>query len=344
MIYFRADMNETIATGHIMRCLSIADAAREAGEESCFIVADENACALLKERGYEFRVLHSDWRNLDDEIDELADLISKESIGVLLVDSYMASHNYLEALNKLCKVVYMDDLYKEAYPVSAVIYYDACEEKEVYLNRYNHLNTSVYYGYEYAPLRKEFSGLKHANFNNPGEQNLLILSGGSDPEHFIKTVLREIDINEYKKVFAVCGRYSEDYLELAKTYMNSERVEVLQNVSNLWEYMIKADVCISAAGNTAYELMAAGTPTILYTMSKEQEPAAKTISKNAGIFYAGSLKEKGVYEKIKMGLMDLMKERTVLQQESERLQSIIDGKGSGRIARILLDISNSRER
>ena len=337
MIYFRADMNETIATGHIMRCLSIADAAREAGEESCFIVADENACALLKERRYEFRVLHSDWRNLDDEIDMMADLISKESIGVLLVDSYMAGHDYLKSLNKLCKVVYIDDLYEGAYPVSAVINYDACENREIYMERYRDSGTAVYYGYDYAPLRTEFSQLTHAPFNNPGEQNLLILSGGSDPEHFIKTVLREIDINEYKKVFAVCGRYSEDYLELAKTYMNSERVEVLQNVSNLWEYMIKTDVCISAAGNTAYELMAAGTPTILYTMSKEQEPAAKTLSKNAGIFYAGSLKEKGVYEKIKMGLVDLMKEKAVLQQESERLRAIIDGNGSARIARLLMD-------
>lgn len=337
MIYFRADMNETIATGHIMRCLSIADAVREAGEESCFIVADENACALFKERGYEFRVLHSDWRNMDDEIDMMADLISKESIEVLLVDSYMAGHNYLDSLNKLCNVVYIDDLYKEAYPVSAVINYDACEEKEVYLNRYSHLNTGVYYGYEYVPLRKEYSGLKHAQFNNPREQNILILSGGSDPEHFIKTILRKIDISEYKKVFAVCGRYSEDYVELLKTYMDSERVEVLQNISNLWEYMIKADVCISAAGNTAYELIAAGTPTILYTMSKEQEPAAKTLSKNARIYYAGSLKEAGVYEKIKTGLKDLMKEKTVLQQESERLRAIIDGNGSNRIARLLMD-------
>lgn len=337
MIYFRADMNETIATGHIMRCLSIADAVREAGEESCFIVADENACALLKERGYEFRVLHSDWRNLDKEIDKMAKLITKEGIEVLLVDSYMAGHNYLDSLNKLCNVVYIDDLYKEAYPVSAVINYDACDEKEVYLNRYSHLNTDVYYGYEYVPLRKEYSGLKHAQFNNPREQNILILSGGSDPEHFIKTILRKIDISEYKKVFAVCGRYSEDYVELLKTYMDSERVEVLQNISNLWEYMIKADVCISAAGNTAYELIAAGTPTILYTMSKEQEPAAKTLSKNARIYYAGSLKEAGVYEKIKTGLKDLMKEKTVLQQESERLRAIIDGNGSNRIARLLMD-------
>lgn len=338
MLYFRADMNETIATGHIMRCLSVADAAREAGEESCFIVADENACKLLDERGYRYIVLNSDWSDLNKETDRMVELISKENIKSLLVDSYKASYDYLKILNEHTKVAYLDDLYKEAYPVSAVINYDACEKKKVYLNRYSNLNTSVYYGYEYAPLRKEFSGLKHATFNNPGEQNLLILSGGSDPEHFIKNVLREIDVNDYKKVFAVCGRYSVDYAELLKTYMDSERVEVLQNVSNLWEYMIKADVCISAAGNTAYELMASGTPTILYTMSKEQEPAAKTLSKNAGIIYTGSLKEEGVYEKIKIGLTDLMKEKAVLQQESDRLKAIIDGNGSGRIAKILMGL------
>ena len=338
MLYFRADMNETIATGHIMRCLSIADAAREAGEESCFIVADENACGLLAERGYKYVVLNSDWSDLNKETSRMVELISKENIKSLLVDSYKASYDYLKILNEHTKVAYLDDLYKKAYPVSVVINYDACEEKKVYLNRYSNLNTSVYYGYEYAPLRKEFSGLKHATFNNPGEQNLLILSGGSDPEHFIKNVLREIDVNDYKKVFAVCGRYSVDYVELLKTYMDSERVEVLQNVSNLWEYMIKADVCISAAGNTAYELMASGTPTILYTMSKEQEPAAKTLSKNAGIIYTGSLKEEGVYEKIKIGLTDLMKEKAVLQQESDRLKAIIDGNGSARIAKILMGL------
>ena len=38
-IYIRADMNEIIATGHIMRCLSIADAAREQGVKTIFIVA-----------------------------------------------------------------------------------------------------------------------------------------------------------------------------------------------------------------------------------------------------------------------------------------------------------------
>ena len=50
-IYIRADMNEVIATGHIMRCLSIADAAKEMGKETVFIVADEKPIEILKKRG-----------------------------------------------------------------------------------------------------------------------------------------------------------------------------------------------------------------------------------------------------------------------------------------------------
>ena len=48
MLYIRTDMNEQIATGHIMRCISIADALTVAGEAVTFILADEQAVDLLK--------------------------------------------------------------------------------------------------------------------------------------------------------------------------------------------------------------------------------------------------------------------------------------------------------
>ncbi len=40
MLYIRTDMNPSIATGHMMRCLSIADAAASLGEDVTFILAD----------------------------------------------------------------------------------------------------------------------------------------------------------------------------------------------------------------------------------------------------------------------------------------------------------------
>ena len=68
MLYIRTDMNDKIATGHIMRCLSIANAVREYGEETIFILADEQAVEILKMQQYEYIVLHTKWDQMDSEL------------------------------------------------------------------------------------------------------------------------------------------------------------------------------------------------------------------------------------------------------------------------------------
>ena len=52
-LYFRVDMNDEIATGHVMRCLSIADELKIQGISSTFISADDNPKVLINSRGYE---------------------------------------------------------------------------------------------------------------------------------------------------------------------------------------------------------------------------------------------------------------------------------------------------
>ena len=48
MLYIRTDMNHTIATGHVMRCLAIADAAKSIGEEVTFLLADRQAEEIVQ--------------------------------------------------------------------------------------------------------------------------------------------------------------------------------------------------------------------------------------------------------------------------------------------------------
>ena len=49
MIWIRADANREIGTGHVMRCLSIAAALKQKGEQVCFLTADEAALPLLQD-------------------------------------------------------------------------------------------------------------------------------------------------------------------------------------------------------------------------------------------------------------------------------------------------------
>ena len=50
MFYIRADGNEKIGMGHIMRCLTVADALRKQGEEVLFLTADEKPVKFIEER------------------------------------------------------------------------------------------------------------------------------------------------------------------------------------------------------------------------------------------------------------------------------------------------------
>ena len=58
-VWIRADGNEQIGTGHVMRCLAIAEALEAAGVPVCFVMADDAATQLVKSRGKKVRILHT---------------------------------------------------------------------------------------------------------------------------------------------------------------------------------------------------------------------------------------------------------------------------------------------
>ena len=71
MIYIRADANEYIGTGHIMRCLSIARAFVRRGEKVTFITADHRGDGLIQQNGFSSICLDSDWTNMNGELSKM---------------------------------------------------------------------------------------------------------------------------------------------------------------------------------------------------------------------------------------------------------------------------------
>ena len=154
MIYIRADMNAQIATGHIMRCLSIADALHGVGEPVTFILADEQAVSILKQRGYDAIVLHTQWNHMDEELPVLSQIIRNEHIDKLLIDSYQVTQRYLAELSKLVTTFYIDDLNLFEYPVDVVICYANYWKKFQY--KINDKRTTYLLGMKYVPLKQAF--------------------------------------------------------------------------------------------------------------------------------------------------------------------------------------------
>lgn len=330
MLYFRVDMNETIATGHVMRCLSIAEAGKKLGRDSTFILADCNAEELIRSKGFKTIVLNTKWNDMESELPALLSVINKQGIDSLLVDSYSVTVSYLQKLKEKVRLLYIDDLYNEKYPVHTLINYDGAVDKERYLAEYKQLGTKVLFGYEYVPLRKEFSSVSPKEFSN-SNLTLLIMSGGSDTLHSIRDCLRSLDFAGFSAVYAICGRYNCDYEELSEEYSGQDKIHILKNVNNIETYMMNADICISAAGNTFYELASCGVPTILFAASKEQVVTAQWFEKEGLAPFCGLFDEFAI-KMIGKCLKEYADDVSLREKISTKLRNAVDGEGAKRIA------------
>ena len=187
MLYIRTDMNDIIATGHVMRCLSVADAARAMGENVTFILADENGKKYIEKRGYSTIVLYTKWNDMESEIPFLRNVIKDKKITSILIDSYQVTEYYLETLSSYVKTIYIDDLAQTNHSVTSLICYMSHWEK--LQHRKNYPNAKLLLGLQYVPVREAFQNLEKKEIKHDIE-TILLLSGGTDPYNILSKLLK----------------------------------------------------------------------------------------------------------------------------------------------------------
>jgi len=326
-------MNDVIATGHMMRCLSIADAAAKLGQCTTFILADEQAVEFIRERGHETVVLHSRWDDMDAELDILQKVIEELGITVMLIDSYMVTRKYLCVLSKRVKTIYLDDLNAFFYPVHALICYAVYWKKFCY--RQNYRQAELLLGLSYVPLREAFCNCEKKVIKKETE-NLLILSGGTDYFHILEGILQRIEKKKYRSIVVICGNYYEEYEAFCSQYKTYKQIHFHKAVKNIEDYMKQADIAVSAGGTTLYELCACGTPTVSYSFADNQMDNVREFQEEGIIEYAGDIRDTDIYENINRILNQYFHKPLLREERSKRMQKLVDGKGAQRIAEALI--------
>lgn len=334
MLYMRVDMNNRIATGHMMRCLSIADAARTLGEHTTFILADNQAKSLIHKRGHRAVVLHTPWDDKQAELPVLLKVIREHGVRRILVDSYQVTPIYLGQLKKHTEVYYMDDLNAFHYPVDALICYANYWQKFRHQDHYE--DVKLYLGTQYTPLRDMFFDCGRKEIKASVE-SLLLLSGGSDPYDVLEGILKGIHRERYRKINVICGIYYSNYGRLCRKYKKDENIHIYRGIPDIASYMQEADLAISAGGTTLYELCAMGTPAISYSFADNQMGNVEKFNEDGLISYAGDMRKDDVIEHIAGYLEYYGQNQEVRQERSSRMQEFIDGKGAMRIAEVLMD-------
>lgn len=344
MVYFRTDGNESIASGHVMRCLTIAQALRDIGEESTFLLADKRSKDLIEARGFAVLVLDSAWNALEQELDKLAETIRTLKIEKLFIDSYYVTKHYLRTLHEQTRVVYLDDLMAFPYPVSMVINYGIICHKYMYESMYQKAGMNCVkclVGKEYVPLRREFQNCHYEVKRKV--KDILITTGGTDPFHIAYRLLERFfseagfqDLNFY----VVIGCFHQNRKQLYQMQTEHENVTIYENITNMAQLMQRCDVAVTAGGSTTCELCAVGVPSVCLSIAQNQQEGAKIWEREGLMLYAGDMQQdetgciQGVFDKLQVYLEDYGLRKSI----SEKMRKAIDGLGAERIARELFNM------
>ncbi len=343
MIYIRVDANEQIATGHVMRCLSIAEALIQKGEICTFITADNYSNELILSKGFHVECLYSKWNQLELEIEKLLQLIQKQKIEKLLIDSYYVTEKYMREIGKYTQIIYIDDLNLFSYPVDMLINYSHYYHKFIYESTYHNSKTKLLLGCKYVPLRKEFVQAQTQIANRRFEKikNILITTGGTDSYNVIGKLLKEMAGNiSYKEadLHIVVGKFNQNCQELQELANQNSNVHLYYNIQKMSELMKGCDIAISAGGTTLFELCACGIPSICFALADNQLDAVEDFGNSKIMIYAGDFRDnvQKVLQNIIDGIESLSENYQLRKTYSEKMLELVDGLGAHRIVEEIL--------
>lgn len=357
MVVIRADANSKIGMGHVMRCLSVADALLKRGEEVLFVTADDTPVPLLTKKGIPYCVLHTDYADMEAERPQLWEVLrelqeealsrmpsqraeSPEAALVqrntsILVDSYYVTEKYLAALKKRITTIYMDDIYAFSYPVDMLINYNIYGEEMGYEKDTAFADTKLLLGTEYVPLREEFAVAEQ--WRTAADGGILITTGGSDSFNLAGQLLMEAmkcDALKEKEYHVVSGSLNPHIGELQALAQKHENIHIHCNVTNMAELMAKSEIALSAGGSTLYELCAMGVPVIAFSFAENQERLVQTFVKRGIAQYGGNYRTDGnkMIQNTIAGLKVLLEEENLRAEYRAKARTLVDGKGADRIA------------
>jgi UDP-2,4-diacetamido-2,4,6-trideoxy-beta-L-altropyranose hydrolase len=339
-ILFRVDGSTRIGTGHIMRCLALAEEFKRHGVEAVFITKDYDRAIIrrIRSAGYSVMVIPADC-NLKRDLELMLKFIKRLKPKTVITDSYDLTSEYLAGLKSGFKeglLVSIDDIFKNHFYSDIVLNQNSTATRDKYKGKIEPY-TKLLLGPRYALLRKEFRQrvTKERKFNKV--RNVLVTLGGADPDNQVLKTVKALEASGMDFNITVVVGISYRYLKILKQFVMQARksIRIVYNTDNMAELMKQADIAISAGGTTCWELACMGLPNIIIVLADNQCGIARQLDK-AGVSVNLGWFKKVTGNQIKKIVENLINKPSQRRQMSRKGEKLVDGLGVTRVIRFIL--------
>ncbi|WP_165055153.1 MULTISPECIES: PseG/SpsG family protein [unclassified Adlercreutzia] len=334
MIVFRADANEVISAGHVMRCLAIAEAASDRGVECIFVSADDRASAFASAEGFRCKVLGTDWRDVMSEVPAFGRVLDSVPNPLVIVDTYQANERYVRELAPFARVGYLGT--KVVPGVDFLVNYSLSARRSTYDALPSFDRAKLMIGPMFAPLGSGFS--RGCIRVSERVRSILLTTGNTDPVGVMEPIVRKLApmaCDEGFSIKAVVGPLFDRQRVGLEESACGLPIEFCRDVKDMGSLMRSVDLAVSACGTTLYELAACGVPTVGFSLSPEQDSGgeAAALGERGLIEYAGRAYEDRERCAATVGELvnSLVGDRRRRAELSSSFHGLVDGRGCERI-------------
>lgn len=334
-ILFRADASHAIGAGHVMRCLALAETALRKGYEPVFLSAEMLASLKKRMHSKKIRLIaqKAGAASLDDAR-ATARLAAQGDYDCVVADHYGIGRGFQEVLQRsgIKQLLLDDDGRRDAYRADLVLNQNIFADKKMY--KRSSPKTRLLLGTHYALIRDEFLRPTHKRHAvRRRASRILLTMGGSDPENVTTTALKAIErlpLGDLE-VVVIAGPAYRNLAQIKTLCKNSKfNVQIQKDPKSMATWMAWADVAVSAAGSTAWELAYMGVPSILIIIADNQKAIGQTLQKRGAVLCAGEAHSLNV-PKLSSMLERLVSSYPMRKKMSRILRRIVDGRGAERV-------------
>lgn len=366
LIAFRADASRQIGTGHVMRCLTLADTLSDQGAVCHFLCRphDGHLIERIESHGHTVHQLpldealvqgkrfgtdgatvpaHAGWLGVPWEVDaeQSSRVLACLRPDWLVVDHYALDARWEEAvITERASLLAIDDLADRFHRADILLDQNLGRRAEDYASLVP-MDCQLLIGPQYSLLRPEFFELRTASLARREKhsklKHLLISLGGVDKDNVTEQVLDALEFCNFPDDLEITVVMGATAPWLEQVQVNVSRLpwptEVVVNVPDMARRMANADFSIGAAGSTSWERCCLGLPTLMVALADNQLESGRALRRAGAAAFIESV------DKLRFILASEVEALLIsgsLQDMSRAAASITDGLGLLRIRDLLM--------